>query len=90
MRRLGAIGIAAIIKMEVRCACVVGKHSSGGRRSNPCHCMVKYSHTGLGKVKCIAAEAAREGEKSDEGASAVNMESNMDAEVSEATEYGYL
>ena len=50
----------------------------------------KNSHTGLGKVKFLAAEAAREGEKSDEGASAVNVESNMDAEAAEATKYGYL
>ena len=76
--------------MEVRCACVVGKKLSGGQRSDPRHYMVKYSHTGLGKVKFLAAEAAREGEKSDEGASAVNVESNMDAEADEATEDGHF
>ena len=38
--------------------------------------------------ECLAAQAAEYGEESDEGASAVNVESNMDAEVSEETEDG--
>ena len=36
----------------------------------------------------LAAEAAGEGEKSDEGSSAVNVESYMDAEAAEETEDG--
>ena len=50
----------------------------------------KNSHTGLGKGKFLAAEAARKVEKSDEGASAVNVESNMDAAAAEATKDGYF
>ena len=60
--------------MDMRCAFVAGEHASGGRRSDPRHYMVKYYHTGLGKVKFLATEAAREGEKSEEGASSVNVE----------------
>ena len=39
-----------------------------------------------GEGKFLVAEAAGEGEKLDEGASAVNAESNMDAEADEAAE----
>ena len=38
--------------------------------------------------ECLAAEANGEGGKSDEGTSAVNVESNMDAEAAEAIEDG--
>ena len=40
--------------------------------------------------KFLAEEASGEGEKSDEGASAENLESNLDAEAFEATEGGSL
>ena len=39
-----------------------------------------------GKGKCLATEVAGESEKSDDGISAINVESNMDAESAEATE----
>ena len=38
------------------------------------------------EYKCLAAEAAGEGEKSDEGESAVNVETNMDSEAAETDE----
>ena len=40
--------------------------------------------------KCLAAEAAGKGEKSDEGASAVNAERCLHAEAFEVTEDGYF
>ena len=45
------------------------------------------------EVKCLATEAAGEGKESDERMSALNMESSLDAEASEAaeaTEDGYF
>ena len=40
------------------------------------------------EFKCLTVQAAGDGEKSDDGGSAVNVESNMDAEAAEATKYG--
>ena len=42
------------------------------------------------RSKKLVEEAAGESEKSYEGASAVNVESNLDVEASKETEYGFF